>query len=399
MNESRKRAVTIFTIILSLIPIPFILNYPNSTSMQALALYISAVVGYAGIVLMLWMYILGTKAVTTLAFKDLAPVLSIHKWLGKYAIPLIFVHPILITVSKSEAWFYSLIPKVGTVTERHILLGQIAIGLLGLTWFISAYLRERIGFRPWKYLHYLAYICVPFALLHVPDLGSQEQGSIVVKAYLFLLGLVFIGFSFLRLRSLMNLDRATYEIVAHNQLTDIDRQLIVRPIDKSLEHPEHGQYVYIKLGYISEDHPFSVTAYNADTQEITLTYRTSGMYTKELAKLSDGNHVFMSGPFGSFTSELSTHPSKPIVYISGGIGVTPFVSRIIHDASSREQWLFAANRNKATAVLSSTLKTVLGERHVAVFNRESAPLDNQEESGYITAALLTKYLSNPRMYD
>jgi hypothetical protein len=55
-----------------------------------------------GIVLLLWMYILGTKSVMGLVFRDLAPVLKIHKWIGKYGTLAIFLHPVLITFSYGD---------------------------------------------------------------------------------------------------------------------------------------------------------------------------------------------------------------------------------------------------------------------------------------------------------
>jgi predicted ferric reductase len=115
-------------------------------------------------------------------FQDLAPVLKIHKWLGKYGLIAIFLHPILITISYGESWLYSFIPQLSTVAERHIMLGQIPFWLLLIVWLTSAIVRDRIAFRPWRYIHWLAYICVTFALLHVPDLGSQESTVTAVKA-------------------------------------------------------------------------------------------------------------------------------------------------------------------------------------------------------------------------
>ena len=397
MDESKKRAVTIFTIVLSLVPIPFILEFPNGGSFRLTTLYLSAVIGYMGVIFMLWMYILGTRSVSTFVFKDIAPVLSIHKWLGKYATPMIFLHPLLITYSKSEMWFYSLIPQIATKSERHILLGQIALFLLFVTWVVSAYLREKIGFRPWKYLHYLAYVCVPFVLLHIPGLGSQEQGYPLVRLYYLAIVLTFLAFSILRLRSLLNLDRKDYVIISNDKLTDIDRQLIVRPRTSSLRTPHMGQYVYIKLGYISEDHPFSVTSCDTSTGDITLTYRAAGMYTKELAKLTSGGIVYMSGPFGTFTHKLND-TQTPVVYIAGGIGVTPFVSRILKENTQREQWLFAANRTKETAVFSQELTSILGDKHVSFYNHESGTLGPNEEQGYITAASIQKYITDPLQY-
>jgi predicted ferric reductase len=193
----------------------------------------------------------------------------------------IFAHPILITISYGEQWLYSVIPQVGTVAERHMLLGQIALWLLVIVWVTSALARGRLSFRTWKYIHWLAYICVPFALLHVPDLGSQEATSVAVKAYLFVLGLTFAIFSLLRLQSLLNLDRARYRVTRHIQLTDEDFMIELAPLGRQIT-PHRGQYVYVKLGFLSEDHPFSVTQFDPASGRITLTYRLARMFTREL---------------------------------------------------------------------------------------------------------------------
>ena len=222
MTEARKRTVIIFTIIASLVPSLLLMKPPTSVTTASVMLWLSAIVGYMGVVLLLWMYILGTKSVMGLLFQDLAPILKVHKWLGKYGTLAIFLHPLFITISYGEGWVYSFVPRFDSVANRHMLLGQIALWLLIIVYVTSALVREKLSFRAWKYLHWLAYISVPFALLHVPDLGSQEATSVVVKAYLALLALTFIAFSLLRLRSFLNLDRTTYRVSRQVQLTELD---------------------------------------------------------------------------------------------------------------------------------------------------------------------------------
>lgn len=400
MTEHQKRTVTIFTIVASLLPSLLLIPFPDFVTLKSVSLYASAIIGYMGITLLLWMYILGTKSVTSLVFTDIAPVLSIHKWLGKYGSMAIFLHPLLIAYSYGKSWLFAFTPGVDTVAERHILLGQIAFWVLLLTWLVSAFLRKHMAFRPWKYLHYLAYVCIPFALLHVPDLGSNEMKYLSVKAYLFALGLTFVAFSILRLRSLLNLDRTAYRVVQHTPITMANDFLLkLAPMDRQrISPPRRGQYVYIKLGLISEDHPFSVTRYDAATGEITLAYRVAGMYTKELVKLTAGVPVYLSGPFGSFTSDLADTDETPVVYVAGGIGVTPFVDRIVNETTAREQWLFAANRTRASAVMVPQLRNYLGERCVSIYSAEQATLGPGEERGYISSEIIRKYLADPSMY-
>lgn len=398
MSEKSKRIGLIAAVCASILPPIGLTKFPEMVSAQSVALWVSAILGYSGIVLLLWMYLLGTKSVTALIFSDLAPVLKIHKWLGKYGTIGILLHPGLVTFGYGESLLLSVIPRIGTLAERHILLGQIAFWVLVVTWAMSAFLRSKIAFRPWKYLHYLAYICIPFALLHIPNLGSNFEAHVAVKAYFISLVVVWSVFVLLRLRSLLNIDRTRYTVTQHAPLTDGDFILRLAPNDPKFLRPNRGQYVYLKLGYISEDHPFSVTQFNPETGELTVAYRVFGMYTKVLQRVKEGTRVFLSGPYGSFMSDLSESDTRPVVYLAGGIGVTPFVDRIMNEAGVREQWLFAANRNRATAVLVPPLKEQLGDRCISVYNQQTEPLAPGEESGFISAEVLTRYLGEPTRY-
>ncbi len=235
-------------------------------------------------------------------------------------------------------------------------------------------------------------------MLHIPDLGSQERGSLAVKSYFFFLGLTFLVISGIRLRSILNLNRSAYTVVRTVQLTALDTMLSLAPEEKKTLSPQRGQYVYLKLGFISEDHPFSVTHYDPASGQLSVAFRRAGMYTQELLKLREGQTVYLSGPYGSFTEDLTADDDRPVVYIAGGIGVTPFVDRILNESSTREQWLFAANRNRDLAVLYQPLKEKLGDHAVGVFNQQDGDLLPHEELGFVSAELLRKYLGEPARY-
>jgi predicted ferric reductase len=343
------------------------------------------------------MYILGAKSIMGLFFTDLAPVLKIHKWLGKYGVLAIFVHPLLITFSYGESLLYSFLPLVGTWTQRHILLGQIAFWLLLAIWFGSALMRDKMPWRVWKYTHYLAYICVPFVLLHIPDLGTQQRSHALVNAYFMMLVATYVIITIVRLVGVFNLDRTRYRVTQHVQLTQIDHMIRLEPAGPRHLEPHAGQYVYVKLGFMSEDHPFSVTEYDATSGAITVTYRLAGMYTHELSRVSTGNEVMLGGPYGNFMHELDDEP-RPVVYLAGGIGITPFVAPILQRASTHEQWLFAANRSRDLAVLGKPLKDALGSHAIAVYSREESPTSPGEEIGYISADILHAYLGDLSRY-
>lgn len=397
MNEKSKRVLLIVAVILTLIPPFLLISWPSTLTLSTFSLWLADSLGYVGIVLLLWMYILGAKSIMGIVFKDLAPVLSMHKWIGKYGVLAIFAHPLFVIISFGESLLYSVIPNLSTEYERHVTLGRISLWILLITWFVSAIIRGKIGFRPWKYLHYLAYICVPFAILHVPDVGSHYMSSTAVKTYFFTLVLTFVLVSVARLRGILNLDKLTYEVVSHTQVTDTDYVLNLKPTSEMHISPKRGQYVYIKLGYISEDHPFSVLQYNSQTNTLAVGYRVSGEYTNVMSQLETGDLVYVGGPYGEFMAQYETD-SRPSVFISGGIGITPFVDQIIAGKDKREQWLFAANRTRSSAVFIAELKPYLGDRLVSVYSQESSPLLPSEQSGYITAELLQKSLGDLSKY-
>lgn len=395
MKEIIKHRLLVGTIILSLVPAALLMNIPSAFEYQAVAMWLSAVFGYWGIVLLLWMYVLGAKSVMSMVFKDLASVLSIHKWLGKYGSAAILLHPLLIVLGYGESLLYIVLPELGMEFGRHVTLGRLAFLLVLITWFLSYFFRKKLGFRPWKYIHYLAYICVPFVLLHVPDIGSNIISSASVWAYFWLLVIVFILFSWLRLRGFLNLDKCRYDIVGVDQLTSIDYKIRLKPASGAIRPPKRGQYVYLKLGIISEDHPFSVVGYDEMTKEISIAYRLLGSFTKELAKLSVGHDVWVGGPYGSFMSDLSTDSNQPSVYISGGIGITPFVERMARENGAREQWLFACNRTHEVAVFVDWLRDIASNRVVSILSDDP---NTRDEQGYFSAEILQRYLTNPQKY-
>lgn len=398
MNEHKKRLALVVCIILSIIPAILFVRFPNLISLKTLALYASAILGYAGIVVLLWSYMLGAKSISGLVFRDIAPVLSIHKWLGKWGTIAIFLHPLLIMYSYGESLLYTVIPDATTRFESHVTLGRLSFIIVLIIWATSALLRSRIKFRPWRYIHLLGYIALPFAFLHVPDVGSQFMSVQTIKIYYFGLVVIFAVFTLLRIRGLLALDKTSYRIVAHRQLTSGERPawlLQLRPVDEHIA-PAKGQYIYIKDGLISEDHPFSVLDYNSDSGDILVTYRAIGRFTQELTKRTVGSTLLLGGPFGSFTHEIEEE-NKPVVFVAGGIGIAPML-RHLQEKPAREQWLFYANQTKDTAVIIPELRRIIGNRLVTIFSRQTQDLEPLDEQGHLSGELFLRYLEQPSNY-
>lgn len=394
MNEKTKRYWLIAIIALSSLPALFLINPPTHWSLAAGTLYFSAITGYLGVMLILWMYIIGAKSIFGLMFRDIAPIMRIHRWLGTYGAIAILLHPVLIILSYGESLLYTVVPQLGSEFERHVTLGRIAFIMFAIVWISSALLRKKMAYRPWKYLHYLAYICLPFALLHIPGTGSQFASHTFVQAYFYAIVIVTLLITLLRIRGLLNGDKYRHWVSRHGKLTPDAYLLELTPTERSVSL-RPGQYVYLKLGFVSEDHPFSVVAFDQKTGVVTLAYRQLGRFTRFLPEIQTGASVYISDGMGSFMDDFDAN--YPTVFIAGGIGITPFVETITQYGHYHDMWLFYANRTHDTSVLLPQLKTSLGERAISVFNQENA-VNPGEENGYLDATMLQKYLAHPSNY-
>lgn len=393
MNETKKRSYLVGLIIASALPAIGLPALPGTLTTASVLLYVSAVFGYIGIVLLLWMYALGAKSIFGLVFRDISSITHIHRWLGKYGLLFILAHPILITLSYGEGLFYSLVPHISSEFERHVTLGRISLYLVIMLWVSSVLLRKKMGYRPWKYLHFLAYIALPFSLLHVPGTGSQFANDTFVKVYYFGLVVTYFIVTLLRIRGILAIDANKATVVRHQEIAKSTYMLEVS-LPKTAPLPKPGQYVYIRMGIVSEDHPFSVVQTGTDTHTALLAYRVTGRYSQAMARLQPGQSVYVSNPYGAFLSSLDDDQT-PVVFVAGGIGVTPFMQALLHERSPDTTWLFYANRSRATTAFMQPLAQKLGAHSIMLFSDEPAVAQN-EIHGRITMETFTNTLVAPK---
>ena len=86
-----------------------------------------------------------------------------------------------------------------------------------------------------------------------------------------------------------------------------------------------GQFVFLKFEKSFEAHQFSVASYDASSKELEFYIKECGDFTKKLYEnISENTAVKVEGPYGEFTFQ----DTGKQVWIAGGIGITPFLSKI-----------------------------------------------------------------------
>ena len=68
------------------------------------------------------------------------------------------------------------IPFTSSYKEVWLSLGAVACDLL-LALVVTSLLRKRIGHRPWRLVHWLAYACWPVAVVHGLGIGTDKNAT------------------------------------------------------------------------------------------------------------------------------------------------------------------------------------------------------------------------------
>ena len=171
-----------------------------------------------------------------------------------------------------------------------------------------------------------------------------------------------------------------------------------------------GQYAYFDIGGVNNDpkgpiRHFTISSSPTESFIMISTRIRDSPYKQRLSSLEEGVKVKVRGPEGKFV--LHEDYSKPAVFLSGGIGVTPFrsmikyatdkqvpVKIIMFDSNRNEQNILYKNEFNEWVHTNKNLKIVFaitdedGEKQSSTFSSWTG------ERGRIDKEMLTKHLSS-----
>jgi ferredoxin-NADP reductase len=122
-------------------------------------------------------------------------------------------------------------------------------------------------------------------------------------------------------------------------------------------------------------------------------------FKRVLGKMPLGTQVKMDGPSGSFTLHKNT--AKPAVFLSGGIGITPFLSILreaAHDHLAHQLYLFYSNRRPEDAPFLDGMQELSKSNpnfHLVLTMTEMAKSARpwSGETSFINGEMLSKHLA------
>jgi ferredoxin-NADP reductase len=149
---------------------------------------------------------------------------------------------------------------------------------------------------------------------------------------------------------------------------------ISRPEDFKFET---GQYIQLGVPDLKYSDPkgksrvLSIASSPDNDKEISLAFRKSDSgFKRTLMEMEDGAKVLMEGPHGFHT--LPKDPERPLIFVAGGIGITPFLSMIryaIKNGANTSITLLYGNQNRDRAAYLEELQN--RENRNKCFNLEA----------------------------
>lgn len=348
---------------------------------------------FAGVISFLFLSILIFSGDTARFFDKFLGIDRIIKFQRKFSLVTLFfvlTHPIFFMISSG-----SILPLI--IPDFSML--PLSMGILSLYIYIliiiASTLYKRISYTAWQYLHVLTYILFGFAMYHAYFIGSDSHHFAIRALYSTSLVMIVSGIIYrtqYKIRKIFAPKFLVKEIIKETK----DSFTLVLKSDKIFNF-DAGQFCFLQLrkDKLYARHPFTISS-APNKNELRFTIKITGKFTKALSELKSDEEVLVDGPFGVFTVKDN---SKNLVFVAGGVGITPFVSILedqIQKGNKQNTTLLYASKTTDEIILKSQIDSINTNWFKKIFfvsNQEN--INNPEiQSGRINIDTITKYVND-----
>lgn len=329
MSKIKNNLGYILAVFFSLLPVlfwmmtetfPYKFSDPSSVWQS-----LGQVTGLAGTAMFSISLILGSRLkILEKLFNGMNRVYIAHHLFGGLAFLLLLIHPLLLAVSYVLVSFHNAAVFLLPNSDWAINLGKISLlflmSLLIVTYYVD------LPYQIWRFTHKFLGFVFFLGGIHMYFVPSDVARDHRLQIYM--ISISVIGLTLYLYRTVFGrffIKKVTYMVTGVRKINDTIVELDMLPEAEPLKF-EPGQFIFISFKDrpdLNETHPFSISSANT-ANDLKLTIKSLGDYTKTILELTPGAEVSIEGPYGKFSYRNFANKSQ--VWIAGGIGITPFLS-------------------------------------------------------------------------
>ncbi|MFP4112603.1 MAG: ferric reductase-like transmembrane domain-containing protein [Candidatus Woesearchaeota archaeon] len=314
---------------------------------------------------------------------------KIIKFQRKFAVFVFFLvisHPIFFIISNTSFARYLLIQTASSA----ILYGTITLYLFILVSMASKFYKK-ISYKAWQVIHIGLYVMFFLGLKHAFDAGSETNLLVIKIPFYIMIILLVTGALYRTVYKIRNL--FTKYIIKEIRWENENIYTVVVRHNEDFNF-KAGQFAFLRINgkKLFTRHPFTISN-SPGSKNMEFSVKLEGRFTRTLAKLKPGYEIKIEGPFGLFTIP---DDEKNIVFIAGGIGITPMRS-ILSDAGDHSRFsLIYCARTESDLVFRKELESYkyLEKTYVLSREKKKGPWIN----GRLSRDILKKHIKKDAMY-
>jgi predicted ferric reductase len=268
-------------------------------------------------------------------------VLGMHRFAGLVVAVLVLVHIVLVVAANpANTALFDVVNAPGSARSG---VGA-TVGLGGLIVLAVARRRLRHRYEVWRWVHLaLAAAVLVLSAAHVWWLDHLVRDA-AMRAWFTVLALGVIGVLGYRW-----MWRPVFG--AHSEFVVREVRAETGTVSTLVLQPRRdrhglgrkplafapGQFAWLRLNpsLRAQEHPFTIASSASCGAGTEFTIRHRGDFTDTLRRLRPGSPVWVDGPHGAFSVDLT--PSTGLVMIAGGVGITPMMSMLRTLAHRRDR--------------------------------------------------------------
>lgn len=334
-----KKTLLLLLYFLSPLILIGVLFQANPLKYQNGQLLFTMILGSFGYTWFIWQFILSARPKIIESAFGMDRIYRFHGMMAIVAIIATFIHNTI----NEELFGESFMTRLGTIS---LLIFAVISGItliLMTTPAILARLKvvkwikkviQTIKFIKYEFLrlvHNITFIALIFMFLHVINTGGAKTNIMIFSVYTLYFIIAILFYLYHKIFKVYLL--SDYAFTVQKIIKESPNMWTIEFAEKNGKKIKYqpGQFGFFSFksdAIVEEEHPFSISSGNT-TEHMSITIKELGDYTRQIRNLKVGDKVYVDAPYGKF-SYMNHQHEKELVFIAGGVGITPMISMLRH---------------------------------------------------------------------